>query len=256
MHSIKASLKLAVFCIWTLLIAIPQVILLQFTKGPKAYLLPYIWENGFCKIFGLKVNLKGTPYTESQTIYISNHISYLDIPVIASVLKASFVAKADVEKWPVLGFLSKLQQTAFISRRSTEVKKGKYDLSNMLLEGKSLIIFPEGTSSDGKEVLPFKSSLFSIALEQNDEKEIFIQPITLSLVSANGRLANTQEIRDLYAWHGDMTLAPHLWAFLKGSGATINLYFHAPFKANEHSSRKDLAHLCFKEVQQGLEQAA
>jgi 1-acyl-sn-glycerol-3-phosphate acyltransferase len=244
------------FIIWTIIIAIPQIILLLFTKGPAAYVLPYIWENGFCKIFGIKVEIKGTPYLESQTIYISNHISYLDIPAIASILKASFVAKSDVEKWPILGFLSKLQQTAFISRRSSQVKKGKYDLSNMLKEGKSLIIFPEGTSSDGQEVLPFKSSLFSIALEHETANELYIQPMTIRLLEANGKDATTQELRDLYAWHGDMTLAPHLWAFLKSSGAKVSITFHEPIIANQYQSRKDLAQLCFKEVQEGLEQAA
>lgn len=233
------------------------------TRGPAAYILPHLWERCICLIFGLKVIVEGKPHTDSQTLYIANHLSYLDIPVIASVLKASFVAKEDVAGWPVFGFLSKMQQTAFISRSRTQAAKGRYALQNMLKDGKSLIIFPEGTSSDGQEILPFKSSLFSIAHDIRTESPLMVQPITLSLVKVNGQLPNDQTIRNQYAWHGDMTLSPHLWAFLKGKGATVRIHFHPPEPAQKFPCRKTLAQHCHVSIEkgralatQGMEQSA
>ena len=123
----------------------------------------------------------------------------------------------------------------------------------MLAEGKSLIIFPEGTSSDGRDVLPFKSSLFSIALgEQAQKQELFVQPVTVSLLAVNGAEPTAQDIRDLYAWHGDMTLPPHLWQFAKSRGATIKLTFHPPYRAATFDDRKVLANKCQNDVLNGL----
>lgn len=249
--TIKATTKLCAFFLLSLLLVPPQLVVMAFTRGRAAYILPHVWERCVCFIFGLKVIVEGKPYTTGQTLYIANHLSYLDIPVIASVLKASFVAKEDVAGWPVFGFLSKMQQTAFISRSRTQAAKGRYALQNMLKDGKSLIIFPEGTSSDGQKILPFKSSLFSIAHDLQTKSELMVQPMTLSLVKVNGQLPHNQTVRDRYAWHGDMTLSPHLWAFLKGNGATVKIHFHPPEPANNFSCRKTLAQHCHVSIEKG-----
>jgi 1-acyl-sn-glycerol-3-phosphate acyltransferase len=255
MRTLIAISKIFAFMIWSILLVPLQIIILTFHRGKWAYELPYLWERGVCKIFGLRVTTEGAPNKNKQTIYMANHISYLDIPVIASVLKASFVAKADVAKWPVFGFLSKMQQTAFIERSRKDISVQRYALQNMLQEGKSLIIFPEGTSSDGQNVLPFKSSLFSIAFnEDNLREDLYIQPLTLSLSMTNRQEIRSQEDRDLYAWHGDMTLSPHLWQFAKSKGATINITFHPAYKAIQYNDRKTLAKKCYEDVLNGLHQ--
>lgn len=250
-RTIKAVIKLAAFFALTLLLVPPQLLIMAATRGKAAYILPHLWERVVCFIFGLKVVVEGTPYTESQTIYISNHISYLDIPVIASVLKASFVAKEDVANWPLFGFLSKMQQTAFISRSRTHAAKGRFALQNMLRDGKSLIIFPEGTSSDGSAILPFKSSLFSIVHDIETKTPVMVQPLTLSLREVDGRPPAEQDVRDLYAWHGDMTLSPHLWNFLKSKGAKVMLHFHPPAPAEDFPCRKTLARHCHVSIEKG-----
>ena len=216
-------------------------------------MVPWLWQNGVCQIFRIKVQLIGKPYTDSQTIYISNHISYLDIPAIGSILRASFVAKKDVASWPVFGFLSKLQQTAFISRSREDAKKEKHALDTMLNEEKSLIIFPEGTSTDGREVLPFKSSLFSIAYREGLEN-IKIQPITLSMKLVDKKEVVTQDDRDIYSWHLNMDtpLEKHLWRFALSKGAVISLNFHSEMNAIDLSDRKTLAKVCYNTVSKGL----
>ncbi len=215
--------------------------------------MPFIWQKYVCTIFQIKVNIIGKPHTSKQTIYVGNHISYLDIPAIGSILRASFVAKKDVKSWPVFGFLSRLQQTAFISRDRKDAKIGKNALDTMLNDGKSLIIFPEGTSTDGREVRNFKSSLFSIAMKENI-KNLYIQPITLKMEMANGKEIITQNDRDLYSWHidMDMPLGEHLWRFAQSKGAVISVNFHDPVKAHDFADRKELAKACYNQVSNGL----
>ncbi len=253
MNTLTASLKMLVFALMTLCLIPFQAIIIIFHKGSGAYIIPYIWQNLTCCIFRIKHEIIGEPIKDKQTIHVSNHISYLDIPLIGSTLKASFVAKSDVASWPVFGYLSKLQQTAFISRSSTDVRKGTNLLNTMLNEGKSLIIFPEGTSTEGTEVIPFKSSLFSV-ITNSEVEELTIQPMTLSMKTVNGRFPSNQNERDIYAWHRNMdtSLASHLWRFAKGKGAIITLSFHSPINTKKFSDRKTLAKECHSTVSNGL----
>lgn len=232
-----------------------QLVVMLLRRSKPAYTIPWLWHKGVCCILGLNIIIEGLPCTDRQVIFISNHLSYLDIPVIGSMLKASFVAKGDVANWPVFGFLSRLQQTAFISRAKSTLGNDKNNLESMLKDGRSMIIFPEGTSTDGRTVVPFKSSLFSIALG-DDGTDIWLQPMTLSIVNVNGQIPDDQNIRDLYAWYGDMTLVPHLSAFGKSRGATIKMTFHPPFRARATPDRKILARNCYEAVRQGLENQA
>jgi len=248
-----ASIKILLFAVITFAVIPLQLLVLVINKGSFSYIIPWLWQKAVCKIFGIKVKVLGKPYTASQTIYLSNHISYLDIPVIGGIIRGSFVAKKDVASWPVFGFLSKLQQTAFISRDRKDAKEGRNALDTMLKDGKSLIIFPEGTSTDGREVLPFKSSLFSIAY-RDGLGDITLQPITLRIVQVNKRNLINQKDRDLYSWHVNMDtpLEKHLWRFALSKGAIISLTFHSIIKANEINDRKTLAKLCHNTVSNGL----
>tara|TARA_B100001179_G_C18593522_1_gene405929 strand:- start:1377 stop:1943 length:567 start_codon:yes stop_codon:yes gene_type:complete len=181
----------------------------------------------------------------ASCLYVSNHISYLDIPVIGSVLKASFVAKEEVRNWPVFGFLSTLQQTAFIKRNRSAASEGTSELNNFLKDGKNLILFPEGTTSNGTEVLPFKSSFFQVATTGNVQH---VQPFTVKINQVNGIEPVIQSDYDIYAWHGDMDLAPHLWKFAKSKGAVIDLVFHDSLTLSANSDRKTLCNHSYEKV--------
>src|SRR5690606_21982668 len=111
-----AVFKFLQFLFWCALLIPPQVAIMLFTRGKPAYVLPQLWHKLICRAFGLSVEVVNQPETDRQALYVSNHISYLDIPVISCVLSASFVAKADVARWPVFGLLAKLHQTVFVSR--------------------------------------------------------------------------------------------------------------------------------------------
>lgn len=239
--------KAVLFFAWCAIMVPLQIILMMFHRGQGSYVLPYIWQKGVCKIFGLKVIVEGQPIHKQQTVFVCNHLSYLDIPVLGSVLKASFIAKREVAGWPVFGFLSRMQQTAFISRSRNDAKREKNALSNMLDEGKSLILFAEGTSTDGSTVAPFKSSLFSMTLDDN-RHDLMIQPVTLCIEQVDGKSPDTQAVRDMYAWHGDMIMPPHLKAFTASRGAVIRVIFHAPVDPKTFSDRKVMADQCHAAV--------
>lgn len=231
-------------------------VLTIFGKGKPAYVLPNLWHLIICNAFGLRVEVVGTPHQSTQTIFVGNHLSYLDIPVIGSLLRASFISKKEVASWPVFGLLAKLQQTGFIDRSRSAARSEQTAIGGMIADGKSLVIFPEGTSTDGREVLPFKSSLFSLMLI-GENPDLTIQPFTVSMRSVDGREPHTQEIRDLYSWHRDMDteLAFHLWHFAKTRGAIITLHFHPPFSASACTDRKLLAKKCQEQVAAGLAEA-
>lgn len=245
-----APLKIIAIILLTIPIVFFQSIVLLFHKGQYAYLIPQLWHKGVCLIIGLKVTIIGKPVTDRQVIYISNHLSYLDIPATGCFLRGSFIAKDDIAGWPVIGFLATVQQTAFISRTSSKVKKVANALDIMIRDGKNLILFPEGTSSNGEDVLPFKSSLFSIAQPKN-MKPIAIQPFVIELLDVDGTRL-TKQSRDYYAWYADMDFAPHIWEFMQTSGATIKLTFLDGMTPSPDQNRKELCQIVENQIASGL----
>ncbi len=254
MSAFLATLKLIIFAILCLLVVPIQSIILLFTKSRPAYVIPYYWHAAVSYAFGIKINKIGEPIKSKQTLYVSNHISYLDIPAIGGILPyISFVAKNEVSGWPVFGFLSKLQQTAFIKRSRNAAAKESKNLDSMLNSGKSLYLFAEGTSTDGTEVRPFKSSLFSLPLK-DEHKHILVQPVTLRVRNVNGRSPTSQEERDIYSWHINMDtpLPDHLWGFLNSGGAEIDIIFHKPLDPKDFQDRKVFAQTATEIVRAGL----
>lgn len=245
---------MGLFALLCLVVIPPQLLILAFHKGKYAYFIPWLWENGTRIIFGIRYELAGIPLKGHQTFFMSNHLSYLDVPLLGSILRASFVAKSEVENWPVFGFLSKLQQTEYIDRRRTAIADETNKIAKKIASGRSLIIFPEGTSTSGLEVLPFKSSLFTLALGEGNEN-IFLQPVTITLLQVNGRAPQSKDDNDLYAWPREMEmgLPEHLFRFAKTSGAKLRVTFHPPMKAAEFTDRKILAKACHDSVSKGLE---
>ena len=120
----------------------------------------------------------------------------------------------------------------------------------MIADGKNLIMFAEGTSTDGAQVLPFKTAFFSLATDNSEGRKLTVQPMTIALLAVDRRPALTSADRDLYAWHRDMTmpLAPHFWRLAKLRGATVLVRFHPPREAADYPDRKALAAACQEDV--------
>ena len=179
-----------------------------------------------------KKNLDNIP-----TLYVSNHLSYLDIPVLGSTLNGRFIAKIEISNWPIFGYLSKVGNTIFINRDLRFLKRNKSIIYDFISKGDSIILFPEGTTSDGIRVLKFKSSLLT-SLEQ---KNILIQPIVINYTSINGMPLN-RWLKPIIAWYGDMDLKPHLINVLKLFSIKAKITFLPPVNGKDFTNRKDMTY--------------
>lgn len=251
LKTIKGIFRILVFAIFSFICVVIQIFVLLTAKRQRTIcFVPRIWHSGLTWIFGLKTNIKGTPLQGEGVLYVSNHLSYLDIPVIGKRLTCYFVAKKEVASWPFFGLLARTQKTLFIKRSTSGLKEAGQKIKSHLDKAENLVVFPEGTSSDGKMVLPFKSSLFNFSLQEG--ALIKIQPFTIRLVHVDGNDPDQDSYRDLYAWYGDMELLPHLWAFSCSKGAEIELVFHPPMDIAQFPDRKSLAQKAEQEVRSAL----
>lgn len=209
-----------------------------------------LWAAIVCWICGLRLVVRGTPVGGSGCLYVANHCSYLDIPVLRAILDATFVSRHDVSGWPILGPLARMTGTLFFERRATRSGEQARQMSGQLEKGQSIILFPEGTSTDGNRVLPFKSSLFA-AVERSQGVTRTVQPVTIAYTHLYNVPMSLVE-RPLFAWYGDMDLAPHLWQLLHIGTATVEVTLHDPVRPEQAGDRKQLASICRHSVAEGL----
>lgn len=220
--------------------------------------LPYgairFWHRNIARITGIQTQILGEKATTQPVLFVANHISYIDIVVLSSLLNAAFVAKSEVINWPILGWFAKLQNTIFVQRQSIYASNQRQAICNHLQKGKSVILFPEGTSSDGNEVLPFKTSLFDAAAVEVDGQPVPVQPVTISYSRLNG-MPMARAMRPFYAWYGDMQLVPHLQSWLglgEGGSVGVDVLFHPTTTLTIHGNRKMLAQHCWAKISTGL----
>lgn len=216
--------------------------------------LPRFFHRQWCRIFGIRVRVHGQISPNRPTLFVSNHVSYLDIVVLSSILDASFIAKSEVAGWPVLGLLSRLQRTIFVERRGLRAASQRDAITERLGAGDSLVLFPEGTSNDGQRVLPFKSALFSVAERHRGGNPLTIQPVSLAYTHLDG-IPLGRALRPHYAWYGDMTLVPHLFEMLGLGTVTVDVIFHEPVVSDGSVTRKSLAERCHRLVGGGVDSA-
>ena len=171
-----------------------------------------------------------------SNLFISNHLSYLDIPILGSKFPLRFVAKSEVKSWPLFGFLAKKGRSIFIKRNKTDSFNQKNKILDVLSSGEKVFIFPEGTTSDGNRVLAFKSSSFSSVENQN----LTIQPIVIVYSDLNGIPIN-RWLRPMIAWYGDMDLKPHLSKLVGLISIKAKLIYLEPINTQIFENRKDLS---------------
>ena len=183
---------------------------------------------------------------EKPLVFVGNHTSYLDIIILGSVLPASFISKAEVANWPLVGQIGKCTGTLFIKRDRALADSHVIQMYDALQKGESLIFFPEGTTGAGMRPLPFKSSLFKLA----ENHQIFIQPFTVRYSHINGLPVHRNE-KSYFAWIGDMSLLPHLKAFLQLGRVRVEVVMHEAIHTNSNpaeTDRKLLAKQCEETV--------
>ena len=214
-----------------------QLLVLACTRGPASMRLPRRFHATFARILGLEVKYLGEPLQGRGTVQVCNHLSYLDVCVLGARLATRFVAKEEVRGWPLFGLLARVQQTLFVERARQRAVATTRQLSRALDAPHGLLLFPEGTTSDGSRVLPFKAAAFA-ALAGGRAR---VQPVRIDLLAVDGTDIDRGADRNLYAYHGDATLLPHLWRFLRSRGARLRVTFLPPLAAQPSTERKQLA---------------
>jgi 1-acyl-sn-glycerol-3-phosphate acyltransferase len=216
--------------------------------------LPRFYHRLCARILGFRIVVRGRRVRERPVLFAVNHVSYLDITVLGAVMTGCFVAKEEVAGWPLFGLLAKLQRSVFIARRRSAVARHGDDISERLEAGDNLILFPEGTSSDGTRVLPFKSALFAVAQGRPHGEPLKVQPVSIAYTRLNG-VPLGRGMRPFFAWYGDMDLLPHLWTVAALGQLTVVVEFHPPITLEEAGSRKALAATVHERVSRGLARA-
>ncbi len=209
-------------------------------------------QTGWCVVattlLGLRVRRIGEPMKRNGAI-MSNHITWIDIPVIRASAPVYFVAKAEVSAMPGAGWIATITDTVFVERKRTAAKQQEQELLTRLARGDQLCIFPEGTSTDGLRVLPFKSTLFAIFFNDALADADGVQPISV-VYQPNPRSGLPKEF---YGWWGDMSFGGNIKDMARLSwGGQATVVFHEPVRARDFKSRKELAEHCTNAVSEGL----
>jgi 1-acyl-sn-glycerol-3-phosphate acyltransferase len=192
--------------------------------------LTKVWANWNNFVLGIKVKLINGDLIEKGQNYfiIGNHLSYLDAILISCKKPGLFAGKKEVKYWPLLGQLAWLGGTIFIDRSQrgpTATKPYIGQIAEYLKQGLTILVFPEGTSSNGEGVLPFKKTIFSSPILAATP----ILPITLRYISVNKQPFGPDN-RDLVTWHSDMTFVDHFWGVLKLKEFEVEVIINPPIK--------------------------
>jgi 1-acyl-sn-glycerol-3-phosphate acyltransferase len=203
------------------------------------------WHRLVLRLIGVRVHVTGELARERPLLLLSNHMSWLDIEVLGALAPVSFVAKKEVAGWPVFGWLARLQRSVFIDRdrRHTAGSQAE-EMASRLSQGDIIVLFAEGTSSDGNRVLPFRSALvgaaqLAMAGEDGAEgaKAATVQPVAIAYTRMGGLPLGRQH-RPHVAWYGGMDLGPHLARVLAEGGVDVEVVFCPPRRLGAGADRK------------------
>ncbi len=246
----RAVLRITVYLALTILM-IPVQSAALLVSRPMAVRIPLVYHRWCCRIFGIAVRVRGTRSRNTPTLFVCNHASYVDIAVLASVVPASFIAKAEVASWPLFGLLARLQRTVFVERRTGRAARQRDAIADRLARGDNLFLFPEGTSADGMRVLPFKSALFSVAQIEIPGRTITVQPVSIAYTGLDG-MPLGRGFKPFVAWYGDMAMASHLVELMGLGRISVDLIFHPPIALDAFPTRKALSLHCQDVVARGV----
>jgi lyso-ornithine lipid O-acyltransferase len=199
-------------------------------------------------ILGLRLRVSGEQMSRRKGAVVANHASWLDIFVLNARKRVYFVAKSEVAGWPGISSLAKATGTVFINRDRREAGAQVRMFRARLRAGHKLLFFPEGTSTDSRRVLPFKTTLFAAFFDERLRREMHIQPVTLIYRAPAGRDER------FYGWWGDQPMGPHLLKVLaEAHNGEVELIYHEPVQVSEFDDRKALAAYCEQAVRDPLD---
>lgn len=237
---IRAAFALAVIALAALFMGSTQYLVLKTGLGNPAP-IPRYWHKVVLWALGIKVTVHGSMAAQRPLMIASNHISWTDIMVIGSVADVCFIAKSEIDGWPIFGWLARLQRTVFIERdRKRKSGEQAGELAKRLAAGDAMVLFAEGSTSDGNLILPFKSTLFGaaeMAIRAGASDKVFVQPLAITYLRVHGMPMGRQH-RTLASWIGDADLVPHLSSLLRDGAIDVDLHFGEPVEFTATSDRK------------------
>lgn len=255
MHALIAALALVRLVAITA-VALPVQMLAVRFGWDLARTLPAWWHRRALAAAGVRVHVTGAPVAARPLLVTPNHCSWLDITVIASLMPISFVAKAEVATWPLFGLFARLQRTVFVDRtRRTATGRAASELADRLSAGDCMVLFPEGTSSTGNVVLPFRSALLGAArtaIDGGGHERVWVQPMTVAYTRIAGMPIGRAE-RPRVGWYGDMELPAHLWGVFSAGGIDVDIVWGEALPFDATTDRKKLAATLEAAVRGGLQ---
>lgn len=209
------------------------------------YITQFVCRSAFF-LLGMRYTSSGTPLRGAGAV-VANHASWLDIFALNARKRIYFVAKSEVALWPGIGWLARATGTVFIKRDRSEVTSQIKVFQDRLAAGHRLLFFPEGTSTDGLQVLPFKPTLFAAFFDPEIKADLRMQAVTVNYIAPAGA-----DLR-LYGWWGDMDFAPHLLSTLAARRqGGVHVVYHPPVNVADFADRKALAKQMEDTVRAGL----
>lgn len=202
------------------------------------------------RILGISINVCGKDILDSggHKLQIANHMSYLDIMILATINPTLFITSVELQHTFFLGAVARLGGSLFVERRSKAKLLEEIErIGSTINDGFTVTLFPEGTSSNGERVLPFKGALFLTAQQSSVE----IQPICIKYLSIDGKQV-TPSNRDLIYYYGDLTFFPHIFKLLFVKSVEVEVTFLDPIKSNG-IERKELVELTYSTISRKFE---
>lgn len=197
-----------------------------------------LWGKSVCKILSIKVEVEGT-IPEPPFFLVSNHLSYVDIMIFFSTLKTTFVSKAEVKNWPVIGLMARTLEIIFIDRRrKSDVARVNQSVADQISEYKGVVLFPEGTTSSGESLLPFKPSI----LEHPAKSRM---PVHYAYITYETGPTDEDAINSV-CWWNDETFGSHFFKFARNRSTKAHIWFGE--ETLHKDDRKELAAELYKKV--------
>ena len=218
---------------------------------------PHWYHRQVCRLLGIRLHVEGKIAENTPVLVVANHVSWLDIPVLSAVAPVSFVAKKEVGSWPFVSSLARLQRSVFVDReRRTAVGQATTEIIERLKSGDAIVLFAEGTSSDGNRVLPFKSPLFAavkptLANGLAAAPDACVQTLAIAYTHLHG-IPLGRSGRSLVGWYGDMEMAAHAWELLKAGPLDVKISIDPPVSLSDFADRKELARYTEDRIRQAL----
>ncbi len=236
----RALLRAAAILVLTLLVV--SCFLIVNVVAPNARSkVRRLWCRGTCRIIGISIERSGVIAEGHPVLFVANHVSYIDVIVLGAHVDATFIAKSEISSWPFFGPLARLTGTMFVRRYWRCANLQLNQIKERMTRGEDFILFGEGTSSNGLQVLPFKTSLFGVVEPWRMSQAATAQPVTLIYRSLMDGTPFDHHNADLYAWFGARPMVPHLSRVLRMKGAKVQVIFGAACYSWAKQGRKEFA---------------